>query len=252
MIASPRNVAASLRHTHSVMQLGLFGGTFDPIHEGHLAVAHAIIHRKHCDRILFIPSGAPPHKRIVTVTPIEHRREMVRLAIAGNAALQLSDIDDGGPSYSYQTVEAIRSRDDGNTSLSFIIGLDNLFDLPNWREPQSILKVCTLIVVSRPGWEFARILNPLHNDFFGMDVEPECLEALDIGTCAELVIHPKPGTNHFRSMTFLRAAVPDISSSEIRMAVARQHTVHALLPASVQSYILNTGLYTAGYIYSES
>ena len=233
------------------MRLGLFGGTFDPIHEGHLAVARAIIRHKLCDRILFIPSGAPPHKRIATVTSIEHRREMVRRAIAGNAAFQLSDIESSNPSYSYLTVEAMHAKDDRNTSLSFIIGLDNLFDLPNWREPHYILETCALIVVSRPGWEFARIVNWPHNDCFEVDIALECLEALDAGTCTELVIHPKLGTNYVHPITLLRTDTLEISSSEVRAAMARQHTMHTLLPAPVQSYILKAGLYMKGIVYSE-
>ena len=119
------------------MNLGLLGGTFDPIHEGHIAIANEIIARKLCDQILFIPAGSPPHRQNSIITPIEHRREIVRLAIAGNPAFALSDIEIAGPRYSYQTVETIRAMYDDDTRLSFIIGLDNLFDLPNWREPPS-------------------------------------------------------------------------------------------------------------------
>ena len=235
------------------MNLGLLGGTFDPIHRGHLAIAQTIIARKLCDQILFIPAGSPPHRRNTTVTAIKHRREMVRLAIAGIPAFELSDIEIDGPSYSYQTAEATRAMHDEDTQLSFIIGLDNLFDLPQWREPQRILKVCDLIVVSRPGWEFESILEPQCKEFLGIEIERQYVEALDAGTCNELVIHPKPGTGHSRSITLLRATATDVSASEIRSAIAQKHEVHTLLPAPVESYILSLRLYTTEHIhYPES
>jgi len=177
---------------------------------------------------------------------------MVRLAIAENAAFELSDIEINGSSYSYQTVEAIRAMHDENTPLSFIIGLDNLFDLPHWREPQRILKACDLMVVSRPGWAFESMLTPQYKEFFGLDIEPQYIEALDAGTCNQLVIYPKPGTDHSRSMTLLRANATDVSSSNIRTAIARKHDIHALLPALVESYILRLELYATEHIHPES
>lgn len=234
------------------MNLGLLGGTFDPIHEGHIAIANEIIARKLCDQILFIPAGSPPHRQNSIITPIEHRREIVRLAIAGNPAFALSDIEIAGPRYSYQTVETIRAMYDDDTRLSFIIGLDNLFDLPNWREPQRILNACDLIVVSRPGWAFESILAPQYMEFLGLDIEPQYVEALDAGTCNKLVIHPKPGADRSQSITFLRTAATDVSSSEIRAAIAKKQDIHALLPAPVESYILSLRLYATEHIYPES
>ena len=234
------------------MNLGLLGGTFDPIHVGHLAIAQAIIDRALCYQILFIPAGSPPHRRNSTVTAIEHRREMVRLAIAGISAFTLSDIEIDGPSYSYQTAEAIRAMHDDDTQLSFIIGLDNLFDLPNWREPQRLLKACDLIVVSRPGWEFESILEPQYKEFLGIEIERRYVAALDAGTCNELVIHPQSGIGHSRSMTLLRTAATDVSASEIRAAIAQKQDVRALLPAPVESYILSLQLYATEHIHPES
>ena len=86
------------------MRIGLLGGTFDPIHKGHLAVAQEIVDRKICDHILFIPANTPPHRQSAQLTPIKHRQEMIRLAIAGNKAFELSDAEAHGLSYSYQTI----------------------------------------------------------------------------------------------------------------------------------------------------
>jgi len=234
------------------MKLGLFGGTFDPIHLGHLSIAQEIIDRKVCDKILFIPSGFPPHREHSTVTPIEHRGEMVCRAISGRSAFELSDIEVDESSYSYQTVEAVREMHQDDTRISFIIGLDNLFDLPNWREPQRILRACDLIVVSRPGWQFERVLESPYSEFFGLEIEPQYVEALDAGTCNEIVIHPDPGADRSRSVTLLRAASADISSSDIRKRIANKRAVDALLPAQVESYILNLHLYSTEHIHPES
>jgi nicotinate (nicotinamide) nucleotide adenylyltransferase len=141
---------------------------------------------------------------------------------------------------------------DDDTNLSFIIGLDNLFALPHWREPQRILKVCNLIVVSRPGWKFESIVEPPHKEFLGIDIEPEGLKALDAGICNTLVISPNQRTNHSRSITLLRVHTTDVSSSKIREAIAQKQETQTLLPAPVKSYILNSRLYTTEHIHSES
>ena len=235
-----------------MMKLGLLGGTFDPIHVGHIRIASEIVARTLCDHILFIPTGCPPHREHATVTPAEHRREMVRLAIAEHPAFELSNIEIDGPSYSFQTVESIRRMHNDDAHLSFIIGLDNLFHLPHWRKPERILTTCDLIVVSRPGWEFANLLQPQYYEFFDLHVEPQYIEALDAGTCNELVIHPQPGTDRVRSMTLLRATDTDVSSREIRTKIAQQQDFRTLLPAPVESYILSAQLYRTEHIHPES
>ncbi|GEM_PF-105378 len=239
-------------HPITPMNLGLFGGTFDPIHAGHLAVAQEVIELALCDQILFIPASSPPHRENSIVTAIEHRREMVRLAIAWIPAFVLSDIEIKGPSYSYHTVEAIREMHNDDTNLSFIMGLDNLFDLPHWRNPQLILKLCDLIVVSRPGWKFKPIVESQYKDFFGIDIDSEHVEALDAGACNKLVIYPKQQLKPQRSITLLQVHSIDISSSSIREAITKKQEAHALLPTSVKSYILKSRLYTTEHVRPES
>jgi nicotinate-nucleotide adenylyltransferase len=135
------------------MRLGLYGGTFDPIHLGHLILAEACREACGLDRVWFVVAGAPPHKPGGR-TDVGHRLEMVRLAVAGNPAFEVSEIETRrpGPHYSVETLEAVALERPGD-ELFFLIGADSLVDLPHWREPDKILKLAGLIVANRPGFE---------------------------------------------------------------------------------------------------
>jgi nicotinate (nicotinamide) nucleotide adenylyltransferase len=132
------------------MRLGLFGGTFDPIHLGHLILAEQCRESCELDRVWMVVAGAPPHKPGGR-TGVGHRLEMVRIAIAGHAAFVASDIEATrpGPHYSVETLEAVR-RDHPADELFFLIGADSLQDLPTWREPERIAQLATIVVVNRP------------------------------------------------------------------------------------------------------
>ncbi|APW62156.1 nicotinate (nicotinamide) nucleotide adenylyltransferase [Paludisphaera borealis] len=136
------------------MRLGLFGGTFDPIHLGHLILAEQCREACGLERVWFVVAGEPPHKRGPARTPVAHRLEMARLAVAGHSAFEVSDIEAvrPGPHYSVETlaeVQRLRPADD----LFFLIGADSLVDLPTWREPDRITQLATIVVVNRPGVE---------------------------------------------------------------------------------------------------
>lgn len=135
------------------MRLGLFGGTFDPIHLGHLILAESCREACRLDRVLFVVAGAPPHKP-GDRTAVADRLEMARIAVAGHPAFEVSDIEARrpGPHYSAETLEAVhaeRPEDD----LFFLIGADSLADLPLWRHPDRIVRLASLVVVNRPGIE---------------------------------------------------------------------------------------------------
>lgn len=134
------------------MRLGLFGGTFDPIHLGHLILAEQCREALELEKIQFIVAGEPPHKRGVERTAASHRLEMVRLAIAGNPAFEVSDIETkrSGPSYSVETLTEIKAQRPDD-DLFFLIGSDSLADLPTWREPEEIARLASIVVVNRPG-----------------------------------------------------------------------------------------------------
>ena len=135
------------------MRLGLFGGTFDPIHLGHLILAEQCRESCGLDRVWLIVAGSPPHKPGGR-TAVGHRLEMARIAIAGHPAFAVSDIEATrpGPHYSVETLESIR-RDHPGDDLFFLIGADSLADLPTWREPERIAQLATIVVVNRPGLE---------------------------------------------------------------------------------------------------
>jgi nicotinate-nucleotide adenylyltransferase len=132
------------------MRLGLFGGTFDPIHLGHLILAESCREACSLDRVWFVVAGAPPHKP-GDRTPVSHRLEMVRIAIAGHSAFEVSELEakGTGPHYSFETLETVH-RDYPDDELFFLIGADSLVDLPSWRRPGRIAELATIVVVNRP------------------------------------------------------------------------------------------------------
>jgi nicotinate-nucleotide adenylyltransferase len=133
------------------MRLGLFGGTFDPIHLGHLILAEACREACGLDRVWFVVAGAPPHKP-GDRTSVADRLEMARIAIAGHPAFEVSDLETRrpGPHYSVETLEEVH-RQRPEDELFFLIGADSLADLPHWRQPERIVSLATVVVVDRPG-----------------------------------------------------------------------------------------------------
>jgi len=135
-----------------VKQIGLFGGTFDPVHVGHLIIAQSVLEQLSLDTVLFIPSAHPPHKRADIMFSPEERFSMLARAVQGNPHFRVSDIEMNrrGPSYTIDTIRQIKSTMSGDTALSFIIGRDNLFEISTWKEPRAIIGECRIIVADRP------------------------------------------------------------------------------------------------------
>ncbi len=195
------------------MRLGLFGGTFDPIHQGHLILAEQCRESCRLDRVWFVVTGAPPHKQ-GDRTAVGHRLEMVRIAIAGHSAFSVSEIEASrpGPHYSVETLEAIR-RDHPGDELFFLIGADSLADLPAWREPARIAQLATIVVVNRPGIDCPP---PARLPDFGPEAQP-----------------------------LLSVTIPPIgiASSDLRRRLAEGRSVRYMVPRGVQAYIEAQGLY---------
>ena len=138
------------------MRLGLLGGSFDPVHNGHLAIARQTREALGLDQILFIPTSHPPHKPNGSLAPAQDRYEMVRLAITSDSSLAISDVEirRPGKSYSVDTIRLLQQKYGAQTQLFFLIGIDAFLDFPSWREPLTLLELCPFVVLSRPGLSF--------------------------------------------------------------------------------------------------
>jgi nicotinate-nucleotide adenylyltransferase len=198
------------------MNIGVLGGTFDPIHSGHLIIAEEARLKLELTRIIFVPAGQPWLKTNREITQSVHRVEMVRRAIAGNAHFELStiEVDRPGPSYSVDTVSILKKQLGGRAKIFFLIGWDSLAELPEWHEPARLIQLCRLVAVVRPG--FSR---------------PD-LKALESSA---------PGIAH--SVVWLDIPPIDISSSEIRDRVAQGLSIHGIVPEQIERYIKENKLY---------
>lgn len=136
--------------------VGILGGTFDPIHNGHLAAAEGARHLLGLDRVYLMPNGQPPHKPDQPVTPAKHRRAMVELVVAANPHLELlaDEVERPEPSYTVATLRRL-TQAHPDWEINFIVGMDSLITLPTWREPEAILQMARLVVVNRPGYDSA-------------------------------------------------------------------------------------------------
>lgn len=218
------------------LRLGLLGGTFNPVHCGHLTMARQIRRALDLDRILFIPTGDPPHKSRQDLASADDRYAMVCLAIASEAGLAISDVElrRPGKSYTIDTVRLLRQEYGSQTELFFLIGLDAFLEFPTWREPDALLELCSFVVMNRPGTSFQHLTRLSRFQTFPGD----SLAALDAGTISQVDI---PIGN--RRLICLRLTPSDISASDIRGRVRTGLPVANLLPPTVESYILQHHLY---------
>jgi len=194
------------------LKLGIFGGTFNPIHSGHLLIAQDASEAFGLSRVMFIPSAVPPHKRVKDLADGRHRLAMVRRAIRGNPRFESSDIElrRGNVSYTIDTVNALRRRHP-RARMFLLIGSDSLNEFHTWRSAAQLTRRCRVIAVLRPGekrFRFARRRLP-----------------------------------HLRPLT-LRAHPFDVSSTEIRARVRAGKSIRYLVPESVRSYIARHKLYS--------
>ena len=193
------------------MRIGIYGGSFDPIHYGHLLLAESAREQLNLDKVVFVPAAIAPHKRSQESAPATARIEMLKLAISGNAALEVSllEIDRGGVSYTVDTLTALRDAHP-EAELTLLVGGDTLADMPNWKAPEQIVKIARVAVVDRPG-----------------------------ASSEEIVL---PGAE------ILHVSMPliDLSSREIRNRVARGESIRYWLPRAVEQYIVHSNLYGDG------
>ena len=200
------------------MKTGVLGGTFDPVHDGHLIIADAVKDKLSLDEIIFVPAGQPWLKVDRPISAARHRLQMLRLTLDDTPYFKLSntEIERSGPSYTVDTIAELRGRLDAEDEVFFILGWDNLNQLPQWREPSRLVELCHLEAVHRPG--AARPdLKVLENDIPGIT----------------------------QRVTLLDEPSVDISASAIRERVAEGLSVRHLVPEPVNRYIKEHGLYVA-------
>jgi nicotinate-nucleotide adenylyltransferase len=213
------------------MRIGLYGGTFDPIHWGHLRSAEEVSEAFGLDRVLFIPASIPPHKQGQTTTPARHRLAMVRLAVARNRQFKVSTVEISRPgvSYSIDTVRHFAQKQRKGDSLFFIIGLDAFREIGTWKDFTDIFPLCDFIVTSRPG---SKDSDPLR----GTGVAVKKLFCYD---SKQKNYRHRSGTRVF----FIRLTDIAISASEIRRRREEGKSIRYLVPLGVESYIKRQGLY---------
>ena len=218
------------------MKLGILGGSFNPVHNGHLAIACQTREALGLDQILFIPTGQPPHKHNGSLAPAQDRYEMVRLAIASDPTLAISDVEirRPGKSYSIDTVRLLQREYGAQTQLLFLIGLDAFLDFPSWRDPLALLELCSFVVLSRPGLSF----RSLSTVALLPPIPFPSLADLDAGRISQLEV--SLGTQR---LTYLQLPPCTVSASDIRSRIRRGLPVANLLPPLVESYILQHHLY---------
>jgi nicotinate-nucleotide adenylyltransferase len=198
------------------MKIGVLGGTFDPIHIGHLRVAEEVSARLNLGEVIFMLAGQPWLKLNNAISPAEHRLAMVRLALAGKPRLKPStmEIERPGPTYTVDTIDELRRQLGAKDELFFILGWDNLTQLPRWHEPSRLIKLCQLVAVPRVGYPSPDLAS---------------LDAAIPGLSQRVIL-----------LDFPRI---DINASEIRKRVRDGLSIHNLVPEAVERYIKEHRLY---------
>ncbi len=200
------------------MRVGVFGGTFDPVHQGHLILAEQCREQGNLDEVWFVPAPRPPQKEPLSITRFDQRVEMLALALAGNPAFRINEVEKDRPglSYTVDTLAELR-RHHPTAELHLLIGGDTLADLPNWREPKRLLQLAGLLVMARPG-------TPL-------------LTAEELRARLGL-----PGSAPL-SLEVARAPLIDISSRDLRQRVAEGRSIRYVVPRAVECYVHDRRLY---------
>ncbi len=208
-------------------RIGVMGGTFDPVHYGHLVIAEEVHAALHLSEVIFIPAGQPPHKTGHSITETQHRLAMLELALASNPHFRISlmEIERTGPSYTVDTLRILREQSGMDTALFFIIGWDSLEELHTWYKASDILSLVTrLVAVRRPGYEEDAEYNRV-------------LEQRLPGILQQLLV--------------VQAPQLEISATDLRQRVAEGRPIKYQTPEAVETYIKENRLYGHGYVEDE-
>lgn len=201
------------------MKIGVLGGTFDPVHLGHIGVAEAARDALGLAEVIMVPAGQPVYKTENQVTPASHRLAMLRVAVKGKTGLKVStmEVERLGPSYTIDTIVELKKKYGDKAEIYFILGWDSLEQLPEWREASSLVAMCRLVAVPRPG-------SP-----------PPDMKILE---------NRIPGVT--QKVIFLEEPHIDISATDIRDMAERGEPIDGLVPAPVAKYIKKHSLYIHG------
>lgn len=201
----------------SFRRIGILGGTFNPIHNGHLLMAETVRESFELDKILFIPSGQPPHKTNDTVADAESRYEMVQRAVGSNRYFEASriEIDRRGYTYTIDTLNILKKEYGSETQLFFLIGSDVIPELKTWRNCNDVFKMCEFIAAIRPGYDEGTFKAALRDGLISEELK----------------------------ITLTKTPLMEISSSAIRERVRKGQTIKYLVPEKVEYYIYSKGLY---------
>ncbi len=198
-------------------RIGVFGGSFDPVHMGHLTIAQDAVEQLELNRLIFVPAAVPPHKQGKTLVEGRHRFEMLQLATEANLSFEVSDMElqRGGISYTFDTMNQIQFEHPG-AELFFIVGLDSLVELHLWKNIEQLLELCTVVPFARGGEDPARIAEQIQ---------------LSNGWKTKLLGR------------LIRIHEIEISASEVRMRLAEGLSIRYLVPPEVEMYIAEHHLY---------
>jgi nicotinate-nucleotide adenylyltransferase len=210
-----------------MMRIGLYGGTFDPVHLAHLRTAEEVCEALALDRVELVLAAIPPHKEAGAATAVAHRRAMLELAIADapRFVVNLSELARTGPSYSIDTIRAAQAREP-NAAITFVLGADAFAEIATWKDYRDLFTLCDFCVLSRPGTPDAQ---------------------LPIAVADAFCYEPSRGVYLHRSgfaLRFLPVTALMISASDIRRRSAAGLSIRYLVPSVVADYIAAHGLYT--------
>jgi nicotinate-nucleotide adenylyltransferase len=218
------------------MKIGVFGGTFNPVHYGHLRAAEEVREILGLEKVLFVPSGNPPLKD-TDLAAAGQRYEMVRRAIEGNRSFEVLDIECASPekSYTVSTIEKLHRMYAG-ADLYFMLGIDAFIDLPHWYMPEKLVSLVNFALLSRPGSRFYDLLASPY-----ISVDDRKLKELDSNRSGSLALAMPSGTK----AVLIRVTRIDIASTDIRRRAKEGLSVKYLLPAEVESFIIDNKVYSS-------
>lgn len=211
--------------------IGILGGTFDPVHLAHLRAAEEVREAQGLDEVRLVPAAVPPHKGGAGLTAAAHRLRMAELAVAGVSGLRVWDVElrRTGPSWSVDTIRALRDEAGPAARLVFVLGRDAFADFHTWRDYRTIFALCDLVVVTRPPW-------------------PSTLTIEDFPVAARHAFRYEPASGCIRhesgrGVSLQRITALDISATTIRALVAAQRSIRFLVPLAVEAYVAEHRLY---------